>query len=521
MSAKFFLIILLFHFVHIHVRATVDEELVTVDTKVGTIIGAINDVNVFGKTRRIARFLGIPYAEAPTGQLRFRNPIPKQPFTTPWKALKQGNACLQVTLMPNKQGLTYDEDCLFLNIYKPAERQNEELAVMVFIHGGGFAGGSADAYIPDTLSLYGNVIVVTINYRLSVFGFLNTGDEHSPGNYGLWDQHLALKWINSNINEFGGDSSRVTIFGESAGASCVIYQSLYEGSRGLFQRVIAESGSITALWAHTKEPKQDAEEFGKLLGCENMESGPLVDCLRRQTAETLSEVINNPMKGLIRMPFPFLPSVDGTFLKELPSDIINNATEVSSDARNFFSTLDFMTGINAEESSLVIGAFLGLDSEQLLPSRSEFEKELIPRFVQLALGTDVPKVVIDLVVSEYTDWNDPYNEEKMRKKLLDLTSDYMYIVPTIENLDLHNNLKGESKGTYMYLFDVLPSSRLFDMTPSWSKRAAHMDELIYIFFEEEGGMASMFHGEEYVVEEWERHVAKTVMTFWTNFAKTG
>ena len=497
------------------------DELVLVESNVGTIVGTVQDVNVFGNNKKITRFLGIPYALPPTGELSFRKPVPRQPFTTPWRAIKQGNACLQVTLMPNKPGLTYDEDCLFLNIYKPAGGRADGLAVMVFIHGGGFAGGSADAYIPDTLAVYGDVIVVTINYRVSVWGFLSTEDEHSPGNYGLWDQQLALKWISENIQAFGGDPSRVTIFGESAGASAVVYQSLYEGNTGLFQRAIAESGSITPIWAYQRDSKKDAEDLGKILGCSNMASGPLVDCIRSQPPEAVSAVINDPMSGLFKSPFPFLPSVDGEIVKELPVDVINATTDKSAKGRQFFSQLDFLTGINAEEGTLVIGGFLGLDAENLLPSKAEFEDDFIPRALHLAFGPDIPKVVKGMTVSDYTDWEDPDNAETMRSKIVDIATDFMYSIPMVETIDLHDALKGDSKTSYMYMFDVLPSTRLFDMTPSWSKKATHMDELIYLFFEEEGGFASLLGGKRYDATELDRSVARNIMTLWTNFAKTG
>jgi cholinesterase/neuroligin len=160
--------------------------------------------------------------------------------------------------MQPKSDTSYSEDCLYLNIYAPKKpEQGEKLAVMVWFHGGGFIVGSADIYPADHLAVYGDVVVVTVNYRLTVFGFLSTGDEHAPGNYGLWDQRMALDWVNKNIEGFGGDPARVTIFGESAGAASVIYQGLYPDNRGLFQRVVAQSGSAGSWWASNDHYKED------------------------------------------------------------------------------------------------------------------------------------------------------------------------------------------------------------------------------------------------------------------------
>ena len=122
---------------------------------------------------------------------------------------------------PEDMNVSYGEDCLTLNVYVPVANSvdgyDDNIPVMVFIHGGGFMCDSALPYVSDVLSAYGNVIVVTFNYRLSIWGFLSTEDVNARGNYGLWDQHLAIKWVHDNIESFGGDPKRITIFGESAG----------------------------------------------------------------------------------------------------------------------------------------------------------------------------------------------------------------------------------------------------------------------------------------------------------------
>ena len=166
-----------------------------VKTSTGEIIRTTKEVHVFGKHITVNQFFGIPYAEAPVGELRFQKPVPKKPFTSPFQATEHRKACLQLLMLSmsdaKEKVIPAGEDCLTLNVYVPAENSGSK-TVMVWIHGGGFFCGASNPYIADTLAAYGDVIVVTINYRVSIWGFLSTGDTHASGNYGLWDQHLAI-----------------------------------------------------------------------------------------------------------------------------------------------------------------------------------------------------------------------------------------------------------------------------------------------------------------------------------------
>lgn len=158
-------------------------------------------------------FRGIPYAKPPINNLRFEIPQNPEPWTNVLDTLETGNMCFQYN---ERNILEGNEDCLVLNVYTPSLIEN--LPVMFYIHGGGYNQGSSDEMIfgPDFL-IDENVIIVTINYRLGVFGFMSLGTEKYPGNIGLRDQIHALKWVNKNIHSFGGDNKRITIFGHSAG----------------------------------------------------------------------------------------------------------------------------------------------------------------------------------------------------------------------------------------------------------------------------------------------------------------
>ena len=196
----------------------------------------------------IATFLGIPYAAPPVGNLRFAPPQPHAAWTTPVQATQYGSPCPQTNRL---NSASTDEDCLFLNVYAPAIGGRNR-PVMVFFHGGSFNSGNGGItpggpdYSGVDIANRSGVVVVTLNYRLSLLGFLATAgldaDNGRPsGNYGLQDQQQALRWVRENIAAFGGNPQNVTIFGQSAGGISVLYQVVSPDSAGLFSRAIIES----------------------------------------------------------------------------------------------------------------------------------------------------------------------------------------------------------------------------------------------------------------------------------------
>ena len=493
-----------------------------VKTRIGTFIGTYRDINAFGKEVRVERFFGIPYAEPPIGDLRFRKPVPKRPLTSPFKAIKHGSVCHQNYLFNfRKSNIVSNEDCLYLNVYSPGT-EKKDLAVMVWIHGGGFEAWESNPFVSDLLAAHGDVIVVTLNYRLSLWGFLSTEDEHSPGNYGLFDQHLAIKWVHDNIREFGGDPNMVTIFGESAGGASVLYQGVYEGNRGLFHRVIAQSGSSSATWASTNVAKQEAEKLGSLIGCENLESGPLTDCLRKAPSNVLNETLNDVKNELSRWPFAFVPNIDGELIKKSPKHMFDIEADMKSNETSFFHTLDLLTGIVEGEGGIAAGPVAGVkDRENFAPNRIFYEEQLIPHAISYPLGSDIPQVIRDLITQEYTDWSDPEDIEKIRNKFMQIYSDFMFSVPMNEAIEYHTSITKPSKKTYQYVFGVKPSLSVLPEV-SWVKKANHIDELEFIFFDEtEGMMSHLPWTQGYRPEEWEKEIADYMITMWSNFAKTG
>ena len=168
---------------------------------------------------------------------------------------------------------------------------------MVWIHGGGFFGGSAAGYIPSKLVTDGDVIVVVIQYRLGIFGFLSSGDGVVAGNYGLFDQTLALKWVKVNIQAFGGDPDTITVFGESAGAGSIGFHLLSPYSMGLFQRAIQQSGTPLAYWAINKNPANNFYKLAQRTGCMESSSASWSDSLVSMVARQAGGSVGSHMRG--------------------------------------------------------------------------------------------------------------------------------------------------------------------------------------------------------------------------------
>ncbi|CAH0547347.1 unnamed protein product [Brassicogethes aeneus] len=245
----------------------------------------LEDGILLGKNEKIPSnktyysFEGIPFAKPPLGQLRFEPPQPNEKWNGTLLAKTNKSSCIQF----NGDG---SEDCLYLNVYTPNLTQN--LPVMVWIYGGAFINGdgSKEQQNPENI-LEEDVVVVHINYRLGIFGFLSTNDMAAPGNTGLKDQVLALEWVQKNIAHFGGNPKNVTIFGESAGAASVSYLVQSNLTKGLFHRAIIQSGSSLCLWSLSRYARKLAFDVGENLNIYTSNSSKLVDELKKVKASDL------------------------------------------------------------------------------------------------------------------------------------------------------------------------------------------------------------------------------------------
>ncbi|CAG2181937.1 unnamed protein product, partial [Oppiella nova] len=276
-------------------------------------------------------FLGIPYAQPPIGDLRFKKPLPlDRKWEQPLDAQHWPPACYHNKYHQDYFNHNMSEDCLYLNIWSPVNTKSTGALkpVMFWIHGGGFVWGSSveKFYSGEVLSALGDVVVVTINYRLNIFGLLYTGAEGpAPGNMALWDQSVALEWVVDNIRYFGGDPQRVTIFGESAGAFSVAAHILSPISRNLFTNAILMSGAPLndRLITPRDEREREGVEKAVSLGCGVSTDGKftpeLIDCLMGQPPEKLVQEFTLDVESSV-----IDIIVDGEFLPESPKEMLKS-----------------------------------------------------------------------------------------------------------------------------------------------------------------------------------------------------
>ncbi|MEU6680131.1 carboxylesterase family protein [Streptomyces sp. NPDC046925] len=262
-----------------------------VRTDKGSVAGSSTD--------EVDRYLGVPYAAPPVGTGRWQPPAPAAAWTGTRSATSPGSRCLQ-NGSSTSPGMS--EDCLYLNVYTPANRTGRPLPVMFWIHGGGFSSGSGDTQDGSLIARTNNVVVVTINYRLGVFGFLDLPglSKRGAGNYGLLDQQAALRWTQRNIGAFGGDASRVTIGGLSAGGHSVCAQLASPSARGLFSGAIIQSGGCPS---HTVDQAvARGKKYATAAGCSAYSADPA--CLRAKPASELQAAAANFIGGLVTGPLP-------------------------------------------------------------------------------------------------------------------------------------------------------------------------------------------------------------------------
>jgi para-nitrobenzyl esterase len=369
------------------------------DTTVTFADGQVQ-ADIVGGTRR---FLAIPYAEPPVGDLRWKAPVKNAPWTGVLHATEFASACPQSQTAQDP--MSVDEDCLYLNVWTP-EPAPKDAPVMVWFHGGGNFSGSAHDLVPTTQQLWYDgqffasrhgVVVVTVNYRLGPMGFFPhpaLAAEGSPtGNQGLFDQRAALQWVQANITAFGGDPGNVTIFGESAGSADVCYH-VVSGVTGLFERAVSESGgcSISVSGGPEETAAQAApamQSFTQTMGCDT--AADALSCLRGKSASDILAAAPTPDPTLgssLTTPYPFGVVVDGPggFLPDQPRTLLGEGRIVR---------VPYLLGSNDDEGMLFIltATIPTNDSEYLTALQSyfgdgDFASQVLAEYPVASFGGD-------------------------------------------------------------------------------------------------------------------------------------
>lgn len=477
----------------------VERTVPVVTTRSGTVSG--DTVEYLGKSVNV--FLGIPYAEPPVGHLRLRKPLPIEPWPGTLNATKRPNQCPQNPFgwppMPGKS-FNCSEDCLYLNIWAPKQVNAAGLRdVMVWIHGGDFVLGSSswDFYDGGMLAAYGDVVVVSMNYRLGRLGFLNAASEEAPGNQGLHDQNMALRWVKDNIVFFGGNKSAVTLFGQDAGAASIAMHMISPLSTGLFRRVILQSGG--PFWKLRTSSMMEGhvplntKSVKRARNCTTRTRKQIDDEFEKALADA---VLRRGVEDVYHM---YGPTFDNEFLPLNPHMAFS---------MGLFNEADVLIGSNVNEGAW---EFLRHMRWRTFVNSSEFTSLKLLNYIKLFfneygfrkhLGSQATEGVYYYYASNLRGLDVLHN----REYVFEFIGDYLYTCPTryfAEALADHNAT------VYFYRFSHAIARQ---ERPMWAS-ATHFDEIPFVFGR------PLRHPERYTTVEKELSVA--MMDAWVSFAKNG
>jgi len=446
--------------------ATADPSIVM--TERGPIRGTITPI--------LRKFLGVPYAAPPVGKLRWRPPKAHDLWFAPLNATKFSSHCPQDPSFFGVASTT--EDCLFLNIITPNEEATKgdgshSYPVIVWIHGGALIVGESDDYVPTKLVQQGDVIVVTINYRLGALGFLAhpaltaESPDHVSGNYGIMDQQFALRWVRRNIAAFGGNPHNVTIFGESAGGFSVLSNLTSPTAAGLFHQAIVESGAYMLALPTLADAESQGTAFANSVGCTDQ----TVECLRSTSVE---RVLAN--QGDVS------PNADG---KVLPLSLD------TAFATGQFHHVPVMQGTNHDEMRL----FVALDELGGHPLTAEEYPLVVSGFV----GPEVAP----LVLAEY-----PLNKFDSPALALGALETDTIFACSARGID---QVLGTQVPTFVYEFNDSTAPEIYLPPVSFPYGAAHASELQYLFKLPQSVQLSAD----------QHRLSGNMIHYWTQFARSG
>jgi para-nitrobenzyl esterase len=428
---------------------------------------------------KVRVFEGIPFAAPPVGNLRWQPPQPPAAWEGVRKATSFGSRCMQAPIYSDMifRDPGPSEDCLYLNVWTPAGSASAKLPVMVWIYGGGFAAGASSESRQDGSKLAEKgVVVVSMNYRLGVFGFFahpeltKESPQHASGNYGLLDQAAAISWVHNNIAAFGGDPGKVTIFGESAGSISVSAQMASPLSKNLIKRAIGESGSVFMLNAPVatlEQGEQQGAKFAAGLGATNLEA------LRALPATKLLDAVQQ-QKAIFR----FWPIVDGYFFPEAPKAIYAAGKQAH---------VPLLAGWNTDEQPAA--GFFGKEPQTIESYRARMK----------TLYGQHADEMLKLYPAE--------NESQLKESAGALASDRFIAYSTWKWIEDHMQT-GDSP-VYDYHFEQAPPQP----QGKPSRGAYHSADIEYVF--------ETLDSKNLPWTDADRKLSDIISSYWTNFAKDG
>ncbi|KAF5306378.1 hypothetical protein FQR65_LT18581 [Abscondita terminalis] len=468
-------------------------------TQYGPICGAIARSRLANSSTQFYYFTGVPYAHPPVGNLRFKEAQPPELWVLPKDATKQGNPCVQISDSFMGNDVIGNEDCLTLEIAVPLNTTKNPmnlLPVMVWIHGGAFLFSSYKDTGPDYF-MDKSVVIVSVNYRLNVFGFLNTLNKDAPGNVGLKDQTAALIWVKNNIQNFGGDPNKVTIFGGSAGGASVQFHLLSPRSKGLFQRAISQSGTTLNTWVFQRNPKEMAFRLGRGLGFNGTNTSELIEALQQVSPDILLRAGFNPTIMGPYLPIdeqPFIPSIEQNDTHSFLSARAYEELESGS-----FTKVPYMIGQVTEEGS--------------------FPYEYIdPGFININIFEENPALFVPIsmnIPNESPCINYTINEIKenffKNTSFTDKTNWIKFMGQDVRSFRKSAELicKNQRKNVFYYIYSHVGTNPL-----SYAGGAGHYSEVLKLFYPIHKDWSTNLTESDRIVQE-------HLLNLWTNFATFG
>ncbi|MES1926738.1 Carboxylesterase [Salinisphaera sp. T31B1] len=428
----------------------------------------------------VSQFLGIPFAASPVGDLRWRPPQPPQPWTETRSTLAYGDTCAQTNTLGVFASPSASEDCLFVNVFAPrAIKADARLPVMVWIYGGALFDGESDDYDGSKLVARGDVVVVTFNYRLNVFGFLShpaLDDEgHAFSNYGFMDQQFAFEWVRDNIAAFGGDPGNVTIFGESAGGRSILAHLVSPTAAGLFQRAIIESGAGLPT-TDLASAETEGVSFAEQVGCQSDDAEQTTQCLRALSVEEIQSMAPRFQSRQI------LP-LDGTILTQTLDQAL---------ASGEFNQVPIISGTNKDENTL----FIGLN--ELNSGRALTDDEYTGQ-IQSRYGDDAGEVLAAYPLTAY---------DSAGAASSALTTDSGYVCPALDE----DRRFSQYVPVYAYEFTDR-TAPAYAPPVSFDYGAYHTSEIQYLFPLYAGGQ-----GTPHELSDAQSALSDDMVSYWTRFA---
>lgn len=451
----------------------------------------------------VAEFLGIPYAAPPVGPLRWRPPVSHAAWTKPRMATTYAPACAQAKTLGVFAGPVNDnEDCLTLNVFTPATKPAavEKLPVIVWIHGGGNFDGSAVGYDGGKLATMGHVVVVTIQYRLNLMGFLAhpalDHEGHPFGNYGLLDQEFALQWVHDNIAGFGGDPKNITAGGQSAGAYDTELAMVSPRLNGAFRRAICQSGCSTDLVLPSLESAEaTGVAFAKAAGCGTGTGPDVANCLRALPAAKIEELAAGPASALAGSRFVIGPMVDGTIIPLEP---------VQAFISGRFAHVPIMNGSVADEENFFLAVMRYATSPDAPLTAAQYEGYVSAAYAPPAY----PKGAAKQILERYSPDAYPTVQQAWNRAGSD---------QIICGVRRFSRIVAAQTPVYAYEFDERTAPSYFPAMRDFVPGAFHTSDIQYVFPLWHGGP----QGTPHPLDNAQTALSDRLVAAWSNFARTG